>query len=126
MKMNDRIVNVLHSGAERNNITLAVQGEEVHLFPVYFVRMVGENTISIPMTNATGIEGVVKENARAQIIAADRELGFEAYVLEGTARYVAQETDYDLVMAMQNEVPGFPIHGAVVFEIEKVRLVPPP
>lgn len=126
MKMNERIREIIHSGTDRNYTTLAVQGDGYKLFPVYFVRMVGENMLAIPVTNATGIEQVLKEPTHAQFIAADRGQGFEAYLLEGSARYVSNDTDFELVAEMVNEVPSFPIHGAVTFQIENVQLIPPP
>ena len=80
----------------------------------------------MPVTGATGIDEALKETGRAVALVADRAGGYEAYVLEGTARYVTDEMDYQLVAAMRNIVPGFPIHGAVVFQVGSVHLAPPP
>jgi len=126
MRMTGRVREIIQMNVAGHCIPLVVQGDRVRIFPVYFARIMKENLIAIPVTGATGIDDALRERASASALVADRAGGYEAYVLEGKARYATDETDYELVAAMRNEAPGFPIHGAVVFEVEAVHLSPPP
>jgi hypothetical protein len=126
MRMTGRVREIIQMNVGHHWIPLVVQSDRVRMFPVYFARIIGENLIAVPVTGATGIDDALRERTSASVLIADRAGGYEAYLLEGKARYVTDETDYELVAAMRNEAPGFPIHGAVVFEVESVHLTPPP
>jgi hypothetical protein len=126
MRMTERVREIIGLSLMDGYIPLVVQDDHVRIFPMYYGRIMGENEIAFPVTVATGIDEALSEPKSVFAFVADRESGFEAYSLEGKARYVDDETDYDLVAEMRNEAPGFPIHGAVVFEVEMVHLTAPP
>lgn len=124
MRMSERVKQIIELNLVNYYIPLVVGNG--HVFPMYYGRIMEENLIAFPVTNATGIADVLKETSPAYAMVADREGGYEAYLLRGKARYVTQELDYDLISIMQNVVPGFPIHGAVIMEVEGEHLTPPP
>lgn len=126
MHITERVKEIAEMNALNGYIPFLVQGDHNSLFPMYSVRMIGEKLLAFPATAATGIDKALRETTSASAMVVDREGGYEAYVLDGSACYVTDEIDYDLVSEMRNAMDGFPIHGAVVFEVEDVRLVPPP
>lgn len=126
MHMTERVKEIIELNKLNFYIPLAIQGDHSRMFPMYSVRIMEENTLAFPATDATGIDQALKESTPAQAMVVDRAGGYEAYLLEGNARYVSDEMDYTLVSEMRNEMDGFPIHGAVVFEVKNVYLVPPP
>ncbi|MHB0997916.1 MAG: hypothetical protein ACYC27_01615 [Armatimonadota bacterium] len=125
MRMTARVRDIISMNIMNYYIPLIIRGETMHIYPMYYARMIGENTIAIPVTGSTGIGDVLKSSQAANLMAVDRAGGFEAYMIEGNARYVTDDMDYQLVAAMRNEVPAFPIHATILFEIESVHLVPP-
>ncbi len=127
MRMTERISEIMETNLAEHFMPLILQSDgETQVFPVYFARMIEENRIAIPVTDATHIEEALDEEMPATAVIADRSGGYEAYILRGTAHRVTDEEDYEFVQAMQSEVPGFPIHGAVVFDVESAHPVPPP
>lgn len=126
MRLTERVKEIIEMNVANHYIPLIVQGDRACAFPVYFARIMKENLIAIPVTGATGIDEALKEETPAMAMVVDRAGGYEAYLLQGTARHLTRDQDYRLVTAMKNEVPGFPIHSAVIFRVESVRLVPPP
>ncbi|HAH86848.1 MAG: hypothetical protein WCT06_02010 [Armatimonadota bacterium] len=126
MKITERVREIVELNLTNHYIPLAVLNGSPKIYPEYYGRFSDENVLVFPATGATGIGRDLAEAERAQAMVADRAGGFEAYLLEGSARYVSGDEDYDLISMMQNESPGFPIHGAVVFKINNVRLMPPP
>lgn len=126
MRMTGRVKNIIKLNLTNGYIPLIIQADHTPIFPMYYARIMAENLIVFPVTTATDIDEVLRETTPALAAVADRAGGYEAYSLEGKARYVNDEMDYELVSEMRNEAPGFPIHGAVVFEVENVHLVPPP
>lgn len=127
MRLTERIKNIVELNLQDYYIPLVVRANDsVRMFPMYYARIIGGDTIAFPVTNATGIEKALKGWSKAYAMVSDRASGYEAYVLEGRARYESNETDYQLVAEMRNVVPGFPIHGAVVFRVEECHLAPPP
>jgi len=126
MRMTDRVRDIIEMNLVDHYIPLLVKSDG-KLFPMYYARLLGENKIAFPITNATGMDSVLKEPSPATAIVADREGGFEAYALNGRASLVTDASgDDDLMNEVRNDVPGFPIHGAVVFSIDSVQLMPPP
>ncbi|HEY3297169.1 MAG TPA: hypothetical protein VGK34_00825, partial [Armatimonadota bacterium] len=107
-------------------IPLVIQDGGGQVFPMYYAHFIDENTLAFPVTNATGIDSALKEAKPATALVVDRAGTFEAYLLEGTARFVSDKSDFDLVSEMRNLAQGFPIHAAVVFEVKNARLTPPP
>lgn len=126
MRMTERIAEIVELDSVNQYLTLVVDDPEPSVYPVYFGRVTGEQSISIPVTTATGIDDDLKETKPAHLLVADRMAGYEAYVLNGKARFVSEEEDFDLTSEMRNMTPGFPVHGAVVFEVSDARLAPPP
>lgn len=127
MRMTERVAEIMETNVSEHFIPLILQSdEETQVFPIYFARMIEENRIAIPVTDATHIEEALDEETPATAVIADRAGGYEAYILRGRAHRVTDEDDYQFVAAMQNEVPGFPVHGAVIFEVESAHPVPPP
>jgi len=126
MRMTERVKEIMELNIVGQYIPLVVQADSAHLFPMYFGRIIGENTLVFPVTGATGIGEVLKQPKPTSAMVVDRPAGYEAYLLEGEARYVTSDEDYDLVSAMRNEAPAFPIDGAVTFEVRVVHLLPPP
>lgn len=126
MKITERVREIVELNLTEYYIPLAVSGGSPKIYPEYYGRFIEENVLAFPSTGATGIGKDLAEEGRAQVMVADRAGGFEAYLLEGSAHYVSGNEDYDLISMMQNESPGFPISGAVVFKIDNVHLVPPP
>ena len=126
MRMTERVKEIIELNLANHYIPLVVQADKPRTFPMYFARIIGEDVIAFPTTGATGIARVLEIARPASVLVADRDGGYEAYLIEGSARYVTDEFDYQLVAEMRNEAPGFPIHGAVVFRVESVHLVPPP
>lgn len=126
MHMTDRVVNIIEMNLVGSYIPLFLKSEE-KFFPMYYARFLGENKMAFPVTNATGIEAALKNPSPAVALVADREGGFEAYELNGRASFVTDSSEgEDLMSEMRNDAPGFPIHGAVIFWIDSVQLVPPP
>jgi hypothetical protein len=126
MRMNDRVRQIIEMNTTNFYIPLAIQDGHNNIYPMYFGMLMGERQIVFPATDASGIDGALKESKPVAMMVADRAEGYEAYMLEGHARYVNNDESYDLVAEMQNVASGFPIHGAVVFDVESVQLVPPP
>lgn len=126
MRMTERVEEIIVMNTEQNCIPLVLWDEKSQVYPMYYARIIGEKKLAFPVTNATGISGVLTEESPAKALVSDREDGYEAYLLEGRARYVTDESDFQLVAEMRNVAPGLPVHGAVVFEIDNVHLVPPP
>ena len=126
MLMTERVREVVRLNLTSHYIPLILWLGETRVFPVYFAEIMDEDVIAIPVTGATGIDEALSERTPASAVVADRAGGYEAYVLEGIARHVSDAADYELVAAMRNAAPGFPIHGAVIFEVETAHLVPPP
>ncbi|MDI6827728.1 MAG: hypothetical protein QME62_04500 [Armatimonadota bacterium] len=127
MRLTERVKNIIELNLQDSYIPFVVQANNsVRIFPMYYARIIGEDIIAFPVTNATGIEETLKGWSKAYVVVSDRAAGYEAYVLEGRGRYESNETDYELVAEMRNVVPGFPIHGAVVFKVENCHLAPPP
>jgi hypothetical protein len=127
MRMTERVTEIMETNLAEHFIPLILQSDDHTLvFPVYFARMIDENQIAIPVTDATHIEESLDREMPATAVVADRPGGYEAYVLQGRAHRVTDAEDYEFVQAMRNEVPGFPIHGAVIFEVESAHPVPPP
>lgn len=126
MHMNDRVREIIELNLAEYFMPLIVQSDHPRVFPIYFARIIGENRVAIPVTDATGIEEMLDTEVPAMAVVADRPGGFEAYVLQGRASRVTDSDDYQFVQSMRNEVPGFPIHGAVVFEVDSANPVPPP
>lgn len=126
MRMTGRVRELIAMNSMDSYIPLVVQSDPIRMFPMYYARIMAENLIAFPVTGATGIDEALKEATPVLAAVAHRAGGYEAYSLEGSARYVSAEMDYELVSEMRNAVPGFPIHGAVVFEVETVRLMAPP
>jgi hypothetical protein len=126
MRMTGRVKEIIEINQTDHCIPLVVLSEPAGIFPMYFASIRGENTLVFPATNATDISQALGEGSSAMALVADREGGYEAYSLEGHARYVTQDADYMLVSALQNLAPGFPVHGAVIFDVERVHLLPPP
>ncbi|HUV04055.1 MAG TPA: hypothetical protein VMX94_02990 [Armatimonadota bacterium] len=124
--MTERVKEIIEMNLAGHYIPLIVQADRPRAFPMYFARIIGEDVIAFPATGATGIAKVLETARPAWALVADRAGGYEAYLLEGNARYATDELDYQLVAEMRNEAPGFPIHGAVVFRVETVYLTPPP
>ncbi|MHB0912718.1 MAG: hypothetical protein ACYC2Y_04645 [Armatimonadota bacterium] len=119
MRMTARVSEIVGLNTTNHYIPLVLAGGKI--LPMYYARMIGESTLAFPVTGSASID-----DGPATALVADREGGYEAYLLEGIACYVTSDEDYDLVSEMQNLVPGFPIHGGVVFEVRNVHLVPPP
>lgn len=126
MRITDRVKEIIEMNITNHYIPLVVQADGVRVFPVYFARIMGENLIAIPVTGATDIGEALAEETPALAMVVNRAGGYEAYLLQGKAHHVTREQDYELVTAMKNEVPGFPIHSAVIFKVETVHLAPPP
>ncbi len=126
MRLTERVKEIIELNIANHYVPLIVQSDRMRAFPVYFARIMKENLIAIPVTGATGIDEALREETPAMVMVVDRAGGYEAYVLEGTARHLTRDQDYRLVTAMRNEVPSFPIHSAVIFKVESVHLVPPP
>lgn len=126
MRMTDRVREIIETNLLNHYIPLVVRGDVIGVFPMYYGRIRGEKQILFPVTNATDIGMVLKEPTPAHVVVADRASGYEAYVLDGKACYVSNEDDFQLVASLRNECPSFPIHGAVIFTVENVHLVPPP
>lgn len=126
MQMTGRIGEILEANMVDHYIPFVVESHPEKIFPMYYAQIMKENVIVFPVTNATGIDAIVKTHSPAVAMVADREGGFESYLLKGKAKYVTDESDYDLISEMRNMAPGFPIHGAVVFEVTSAELAPPP
>jgi len=126
MRMTERVKDIIEMNLAGHYIPLVVQADKPRAFPMYFARIIGEDVIAFPATGATGIARVLEIARPAWALVADRAGGYEAYLIEGKARYATDKLDYQLVAEMRNEAPGFPIHGAVVFRVETVHLMPPP
>lgn len=126
MRMTHRVREILSANTMDNYIPFVVFRDKAHLFPMYYARVIGEHTVVFPTTGATGIDDLLRDPAPAMAIVVDRAAGYEAYVLEGEARCVTDEMDYDLVAEMRNEAPELPVHSAVVFNVQNVHLSPPP
>lgn len=126
MRMNERVKEIIELNLTNHFIPLIIQSDHDRVFPIYYARIMGENQVAIPVTDATGIEEGLNAEEPAVAMVADRPGGFEAYILKGKVRRVTDDDDYEFVQAMRNEVPGFPIHGAVIFEVESASPVPPP
>ena len=126
MRTTERVKEIVEMNVTNHYIPLVLSGEKADVFPLYFVRIIGDDMIAAPVTGATGIDEALKEARPAKMLVSDRFGGYEAYTLEGEARYVSDEADYDLVAEMRNVVPEFPIHGAVTFKVNRVQLAPPP
>ncbi len=125
MRVTGRIKEIIDMNLANHYIPLVLKGDDTHLYPMYYGISMDENLLAFPTTGATGINEALKQDLPALAMVADREGGYEAYLLHGKARYITSESDYDLVSMMQNIVPGLPIHGAVIFEIETTNLIPP-
>lgn len=126
MRMTDRVVSIIEMNLVDSYIPLFIKSEE-KLYPMYYARFLAENKIAFPVTNATGIDTALKNPSPAVALVADREGGFEAYELKGRASMVTGSPEgEDLMAEMRNDAPGFPIHGAVIFWIDSVQLIPPP
>lgn len=127
MRMTGRVREIIEMNTTNQYIPLVSMGRDgARIFPMYFARIIGEHMLVMPATAGTGIGKTLARSTPAMALVADRAGGYEAYVLEGKARYVTDKLDLELVAAMQNMVPGFPVHGAVVFDVREVHLVPPP
>lgn len=126
MRLTDRVKEIIELNLADYHIAFVVGGAANRVFPMYYARLIGDDVLAFPVTGATGIDKALELSNEAALLVADRHAGYEAYVLEGRARYVTNSEDMELVQSVRNLVPGFPIHGAVVFEIENVRLAPPP
>ena len=126
MRMTARVREIIEMNIVAYYIPLVVHADDTLVFPMYFARIMGENRVVFPATGATGIDEALRETTPASALVVDRQGGYEAYLLEGRARHVTRETDRQLVATMQNEAPGFPIHGAIVLEVEAVHLTAPP
>ena len=126
MRMTERVKEIIELNLTDHYFPLVVEAQEPCVIPVYYARIMEESKIGIPVTNATGIDKVLEEDRPASALVADRDGGYEAYLLQGKAHAVTDAEDYEFVASMRNEAPGFPIHGAVVFQVENVELVPPP
>lgn len=126
MKMTERVKEIIELNLTNHYFTLVVQAEETRMLPVYFARIIEDHTVGIPITGAAGIDEMLKEDKPASAMVADRDGGYEAYLLQGKARVITETDDYEFVASMRSEAPGFPIHGAVVFQVENVQLTPPP
>ena len=121
-----RVTEILELNLTNHFVALILESDRVQAYPVYFAQIVGESTIRIPVTDATGIADALKSPVPASTIVADPAGGFEAYELRGVARHISEEEDYEAVAAARSLTPGFPVHGAVIFEIDSVHPVPPP
>lgn len=124
--MTSRVREIIEMNLVDHCIPLLLKSQE-KLFPMYYGRFIGEAKLAFPVTEATGIDSALEHPSEATALAVDREAGFEAYVVNGRAALIHEGTEGDeLVVEMKNEVVGFPIHGAVVFSIDSVQLIPPP
>ena len=127
MRMTERVKEIIEMNTTNHCIPLISMGPGgVRVFPMYFARIINERLLAMPATAGTDIDKALAHTSPAMVLVTDRAGGYEAYVLEGNAQYVTDKADFELVAAMRNMVPGFPIHGAVVFEVKKVHLAPPP
>lgn len=126
MRMTGRVKEIIELNLTSHYFPLVVHAEQPRVLPVYFARIMDENRIGIPVTGATGIDETLGKGKPASALVADRNAGYEAYLLQGRARLISDSEDYEFVASMRSEVPGFPIHGALVFEVENVQLIPPP
>jgi hypothetical protein len=126
VRFTERVKEIIELNLVNHYIPLVVQADGKQVFPMYQARIMEEDLFAVPVTAATGIDKALETTDRAVVLVADRQSGFEAYVLEGSARYVTGDDDFQLVAEMRNVVPALPIHAAVVFEVKEVRLEPPP
>lgn len=127
MRMTGRVKEIVEMNTTNQYIPLVSTGRHgVCIFPMYFATIMDEHILVMPATAGTDIDKALASSTPALALVADRAGGYEAYVLEGKARYVTDKLGFQLVAAMQNAVPGFPVHGAVVFDVREVHLAPPP